>query len=1101
MNSFDFTDAQKRALDLNGGKLVLAGAGSGKSTVLVERYITLLAEPEIAPRNIIAMTFSRKAAENLRAKIQQALLDRERAFPRHAPHWRMQRERMPWAWIGTIHSICGKLLRLYPLEAGVDPEFESNAQFGDLREKADDHLRRLSYGHDPDLAALLADFAKMDSISALVVKLAENRELAEAARLANERSSEAVAWMDAILPQLAQEYQLPADELPNIDNVDHTPFITALARLYRIALPLLPDPNQAAEQLSFDDLERYALRLMESNTAAPVNVRATIRYLLVDEFQDTSTRQWRLIRALASDASGSLQPDKLFLVGDAKQSIYGFRQADVTVVHRAEREWERVAPGDGSWRVNLNDNFRTLQAVIDPLNLAFDTLLGSGGRHYLPFEARPERLQAKRKLIDGAEGKVDIVVAISDERAGMYGYLARRLKHEVESGSVKVEDEESKVVRPLKYEDIGILYRARTDLNLLETALRAEGIEYTLVGGRGFFERQEVLDLMHLLAALADPRDHLALAGVLRSPLFTLPDTTVSALFIAGSDPWQSWHAAEQGTYGVDSPLSTLTQEELEELSLAFRQWRQLVLKATHSTPTELLLHALEMNGAWSAYAVGRRGPQRIANIYQFLDQVRETVSKGYGTLRRLSTRLGQLRKEADADLDAEADIHLGAGVRLMTIHAAKGLEFPYVVNLLASTQSIKKGERKLNRGRLLVPDGPFADLASPAFGSVSTEVFADQPNLHRFMYNHFAEVEDRAEKVRLLYVASTRARDRLLLISCIKPNKQGLPDLKEGSDLSLWLDALGIELSPEGKFLPPKVDGVELLTPDPDELIEVKPVETTGLPLEDLSLPELEAEDPSVRMFVAPPPSRWNLPITAFGQWIAQGGDDDALRQLVWYASSELAQEEDSDADTSAVGEGGMLDAARRFAGLVGDLLHRMYEIHGPGCDWAQVEAAVAAETAGWQTLGLDGERGYQRLRELIENGQRMQLDRLPKDARRELSLLMRFEDLTLRGRADLAWREEGVAVVLDYKTNDLAEDEVDQVIRAHGYDHQARLYALALMKALRLPQGECRLVFLGPGVTRSFMVTAEEEVAYRAHAASLSTRWAALQVVSEPS
>lgn len=366
---------------------------------------------------------------------------------------------------------------------------------------------------------------------------------------------------------------------------------------------------------------------------------------------------------------------------------------------------------------------------------------------------------------------------------------------------------------------------------------------------------------------------------------------------------------------------------------------------------------------------------------------------------------------------------------------------------------------------------------------------------LHSIMREQFEQAEELAEKARLLYVAATRARDRLLVYGNIPTSRKGDRELQTNSQVELWLRALGVELDEHGELTEPKIDHIPLHVLSDEQLVEVHPPSMVGVSLDEIELPDTAQPAENVRLHAPPPLSRWTLPITAFTSYLADGSVD-ALRELVWYASSglepgEVEGEEGLDAPASSVAQ----DQARRFAAEAGDLLHRSYQAFGPGCSWEQAEAMIAAETSGWGRKGLDGDEGYARLKMLIEAGETLGLKELPSTAKRELPLLMRFGNVTLRGRADLAFVEEDCAVAVDYKTNAIEPDEVEELVRSHGYEHQAKLYAIALAKAWKKPCAECRLVFLGAGKTVTITVGSEDEVFYREKAAGLTADWLSME------
>lgn len=1071
----NLTKSQKAAL-AGKGKLVLAGAGSGKTTVLTEKYVALLENSDFHPRDLVAMTFSRKAAANLQAKIHAALLQRQRTDSAREEHWRAQRDRMPWARIGTIHSICAGMLRAFPLEAEVDPDFTMSERADDRDDALQQRLRRLAWKRDPDYAAMLELFSKRTSVARLARLIMDRPDIVAAIRNAERDREGAARFLDEAYARGYAGLRLDAGT-PSSEA--HARFIDSVVRLLHVVDPLLRAEGQAAKQLTFDDIEFHALRLLEKGSAAAKRIRDSIRFLLVDEFQDTSTRQWRLIRSLVRNEDGDLDLDRLFVVGDDKQSIYGFRSADVTVVESARRVFERSGRPEEEWFVRLNDNFRTVPEVLRPLNEIFDRLLPKNRADALPFEALSGALESKRRTPDGVSPTIELKLGIGREPEEVFAWLAKRLRSEL--GTLMIadpEDEEGERIRALRPEDVGILLRTRTRQPLLEKALRDAGIPFRVSGGRGFMQQQEVLDLVHLLTALSDPRDQLALVGMLRSPIFNLSDAAVAAIMLTDNDPYRGWRSlAREGEPSAEL-RSALDEDDRAAIGRSWDLWMQWRALVEHRGPTETLLEALEAGGAWAAYAEGGRGEQRIANIYRFLDFVRVFAEEGNFTLRRLVERIQREMESPGEESEKEAELIAEGGVAVMTIHAAKGLEFPYVILPDLATASRSQGVAELNRGHLLLGEGSYSPLADPGLAELGVQVAGEGvETLHAAMKRDFAPAEEAAERLRLMYVAATRARDHLLMISHVKRGRNKTRgeffDVSPDSHLGEWMSALGLAISPEGA-----IEGTRERL-----LFEVSSLDAeAAAEMESAKAAPEKTPPPQVSLLALPEPDRWRLPFTAFTSWLAKPTDEETLR-LIWYTGDARELEAIGEEEAAAVG--------RDEALLIGDLVHRLYQLHGPGCSWTEVREEVDSELETW-SLPRDAETVVrERLRKLIEGGEKLR--RIGgENVRRELPIALRVGPVVLRGKADLAWREGKVAHVLDYKTNRLdGKARATTVAEEHGYDHQVRLYGLALLKAWGVREAVCEVAFLDSGETAEYHVTLEDERGYRERADALVARW----------
>ncbi len=1099
-----FTRDQKKALDLNFGKLVLAGAGSGKTTVLTERYIRLLAEKGVFPNQIVAVTFTRKAAAQLQVKVFEELRNRERGKDDHTAFWRNCRERMPWARIGTIHSFCAGLLRSYPLEAGVDPDFRIGFKAEiDLREQIRLFLRRLSADRDGIMAALLEVLPEERDIENLLYASITRPGLGQALLALSNEPEEAIKFLDYSLHHLIEVIKdvLPAEYVPG----SHRGFVMRLQNSAMLYSRYIEKERRPVFVLDYDELEQRTMQLLSTQPEVADQIRDSVSYLLVDEFQDTSSTQWGIIQRIVKNREGELIADKPFFVGDEKQSIYGFRQANITVSRKAETLLENSIRSSGAsgrgieCLVKLTDNFRTLPDLINPLNAALRRMLKPLGGHRLGFDSRPQDLTSRRESPTDVEALLEIALCRFSSQGLTFRYIARRLYGEVQSGTrISDPDTPEETARPLKYEDVGMLLRTRTHLSELEDALRAEGIPFTVTGGRGFFEKQEILDLRNLIAALTDPKEKIAWIGVLRGPLFNISDPAIVTLVLAGDNPCETWKRFAEGRMEDDSVFGALLPEDSDALRDGHALWQKLKRDSAYRPATELLLMALEESGAWAAYASGQRGDQRIANIFKFVDILRDLEDNGLTSLREVHRSLEELATSPEAEMDAEADIQEGKGVRITTIHAAKGLEFPYVI--LPDLRSVPrpKGRFNRNRGTMLVPSGSFSPLADPALVRLALTNEKDEGFLlHSLIADVLAPAEEHAESRRLQYVAATRARDRLLLVSHVLDTK-GKISLRRNSALALWLDAFGITVDDDG-FTESDIPGVlktEIFEEDlPGNLTPWLAPEVDEI---DFDIEPQPGADPSVRLASPPMPDRWVLPVTALASYLADPGDD-RLRSMVLNVNMEKSLEALEAHSGSKMAENGLEtleNTGKQSADVVGEILHRIYQDLGPGCSWREAEEPASRLMDGYRFNDDDLDAVIKRIRMLIEGGTELNLGRYSSGSVRELPILFNLDAAVLRGRIDLAWRDGNRAVLVDYKTNQVEESRVDALITRRGYDHQAKLYALGLARAWGLDKALARLVFLSPRIERDFKVDVNEIIAcYAAEVAALTLRWREMQ------
>lgn len=743
-----FTAQQLAAIERRQGRvLVDAGAGSGKTSVLVERFARSVLEDGVEPGAILAITFTEKAAAEMRQRVRSRLNLNEDP-----------------GWILTIHGFCARVLRAHALAIGLDPQFTvleedlarelSEAAFdtalaavaetpggaeliaahrvGDVRAAIQSSYRELrSRGErQPRLPAVASPQVSTGAADVRVLAAAVARELGELPDpgITVTRAIDALMAMDfdthwpGDLPELgngAGALKSPACERYRAALIEFKRGLAdRIARRMRDSLDALlaayGGEYEAAKRtrggVDFDDLELLARDVLRGGA------RYGFTHVMVDELQDTNAVQLELVDLVAGDAA-------VFMVGDAQQSIYGFRHADVSLFRARGRELE-AAGG----RLALSTNFRTRAEILDVLNAGFagcleDFMALAPGRADPPAPGPLVELLIADKT---AEWERDEGLAtpwrVAEARA-----LAARVAELVGAGEC----------RP---GDVVVLTRASTDLAVYERALEGAGVPTFVVGGRGYWTHPQVVDLVAYLRALANPREEEAYWTVLFSPLCGL---SLDGLVLVAAGAFDELDLEDAG--------------RLARFEASFAEER----RASRAVgPEQLIDRAMR----WSSYdlALARRvdGRRRLANVRKLMRLAREWEA-GHGPdlpgfVRLLERRSGGGggggaggAREAEAPIESEA---LDA-VRLMTIHRSKGLEFPVVC-----VADLGRGP---SRGGALVRLGSGGRLglmiSAPGVGS-RTEAL-DYAELKAE-----ATAADRAEQRRLFYVAMTRAQERLIL-------------------------------------------------------------------------------------------------------------------------------------------------------------------------------------------------------------------------------------------------------------------------------------------------------------------------------------------------
>ncbi len=841
-----WTAEQRRAIETRDVSVSLsAGAGCGKTFVLTHRYLAYFSPTDpgaLKPEelhNLVAITFTERAAREMRDRIRKACYDELlHAQPGEVAYWSELVRGLDSARISTIHSFCSALLRSHAVEAGLDPQFEvlEQAQAETLlSEVIDDELRQLVAQRDSatiELATQYDLYALKDLMRTIVV---ESRDEELAHWLAASPEEQVARWAELfktrVVPSISRHVadSEPAQRLLKIlhENEPDHPQMRLRRALLLERLPLLKsigeakplaaeleiirehakvqgagsarhwddpadyerfkcaaekirnaidadaqlltfDPAKAREAavkgqqllaiaagarrryaerkaalatLDFDDLLARARTLLVDppNEALRRRMAAQIDLLLVDEFQDTDQVQIELVKALCGEA---LSGGKLFFVGDVKQSIYRFRGADPDVFRRLREETPR------SGRLSLTTNFRSQPAILEFVNALFWHDLGS------EYEAlRPHRQQATPRpaveFLWAHAGDNPPKETVGDMRRREAEWIARRIREMLDGGEPLVGELDPdrpghERTRTTRLGDIAILFRALSDVEIYEAALRDHGIDYYLVGGHAFYAQQEIFDLLNLLRAVVSPSDGFSLAGVSRSAFFSLRDET---LF------WLSQHS--EGLVGglFAEPLPPqIDPNERARVAYAAGTMRTLRNAKDRLRICELIELAMSLTGYDATLLAEFLGERKLANLRKVIEQARSFERDGAFDLTDFIAELNEFvarqpKEPLAATFSEDTDV-----VRLMTIHQAKGLEFPvvFVPDVGRAT------ETRSDRVRFDAELGPLLQAAPEANGNRTVGGY----ELWRFL----DQQEDLAEAYRLLYVATTRAADYLVL-------------------------------------------------------------------------------------------------------------------------------------------------------------------------------------------------------------------------------------------------------------------------------------------------------------------------------------------------
>ena len=673
--------------------------------------------------------------------------------------------------------------------------------------------------------------------------------------------------------------------------------------------------KRQAAKLDFADLEEYAVRLLETHPESQARLRAQFDHVLMDEFQDTNPQQAKLIDLVRP-------PNCFYAVGDINQSIYGFRHAEP----RGFAEYRRQVERGGGHLVELVDNFRSRAVILS----AVETI--TSGKEGI----EPRSLVAGRAFADVPDAAVEIIgvnVEPADAAARIEAqHIARRI---VELASGECE-----------FKDIAVLVRNTEVLTDLAPAFDEAGIPYLVNRGKGFYETREVNDLVHLLRVIANPLDEISLAAVLRSPFVAVSDEALLRLRILGGNIGGAlWRVTPEtaNEFGEDYARLARLRDRLHD-------WRS---RREYVSFDRLLLEAMDECGYRPE--TGSRG---AANIDKLLAQAR--VARANMTLDQFVEELEQIRKSNPREADAPPEDSANA-VKVMTVHAAKGLEFPVVF-----VAAMQKG---IDSDAGVVAFSPRVGLGArwrnPAVREDKNDVFQDAIREER-------KVREAEESHRLLYVAMTRAEKRLILsFSGAKPKewaKVAVENLQ--LDTETCREETVEQIAPDGKRWNLRVTMTDRA---PELLRAVAPADS----LEDETTQLLDAPALSGQQDA-------NATVTALAKF-AKCPREYYLAQYLGCEGRRRALDEDSETESDL--------PADEFG----------IQVH------AMLAGAVVEQPS----------REAQRLVQVFRDSALGQRAAKATRIEREFDFLMAVEDLVIRGQVDLWFEESGELVIVDYKTD----------------------------------------------------------------------------------
>ena len=1161
---FNLSDNQLKALDLERNLAITAGAGSGKTTVLVARYLhILLQNPSLSIKNVLAITFTEKATAEMKERIFREIKDQfNKSRSQQARLFEILNQ-LPESQIFTIHAFCNHILKRYAVEAGIDPEY---AIVGDaeMEELIDQVFREflLSYQINDDPQQLLVIGAlrefSLSKLKNFFTSFYQNRanlyqfvesgqaqtveelqnfwkeiylthhqtllnrihdhpqfwkyltELVQKQTASDSKSSPLRSRFQDHLKLIQDPQTDPFMKIQTVDKLLHdlskqdgTAYakppggkaawgedgITLFKQLSEWASGWLMDflpYNQDIEKkyaqlqagiciifsellnrceiqktnlkiLDYNDLQIITLRLLQNNPEVREQLRRQYPFILVDEFQDTDSLQTSLIHLLTHDYLGNFDRNRLFLVGDPKQSIFGFRNADVTlfseylqkISDQGSRQLPFLVAGENKTLpsteqerqgiISLAHNFRSSQKLIHFYNQTFERLFTQNsefdvpyqklepGRSDLPFQKSIVQLDL---FIDQAAEKIDFAAV----QALKIVDIIRRIVDNPDFQKHPSQEKEAGLEN-LSFGDIALLLRSRNHLPTFEQIFRDNHIPYQTYKGTGFFQKSEIQDIYHILRSIAHPEESFSLVAALRNNYIGLSDITLFYLSqTIGKNYWekllklQSYLKGERKAAEIlltefneflesnklSLQISQAEQEAIHTFIALYQGWYSLAWGGKFSRLLDEIVEKLQIRAVFRLQA---DADQKLANLDKLIHFVTEYEQSTSGLLLDLLDTLrkqiaGEIR-EGEAIIFAEEENK----VKIITYHSAKGMELPVVLLPLL--------ESKFHYNHQFLGDKDFGFSFEL---ELSKKEKSDRPFAYCFLeYRDRKKIE--AEEKRLLYVASTRARDFLFLSGRLPESGQ----LNYQNYLGWLVKAHHLE---DLVGMPPGNNQISVA--EPSLSLQIHPISEP--PLFSNLTETAFSENSGSGKIISPEDLRYSA---VSGD--LPGNQRFSVTQLMifrenpdrYYTHFYLNDSQNEFREEHIDEPGGQ---------AWGSLVHRMLEdfyLRTPQEDQTKIEQLLTQFPPETRQLN----RYQTKLQKTIDDFRRSDLARKidPLLAKSEFAVSMRMDPYILHGIFDLLYQTaSGRWEIVDFKSNRIRASEVNSL--AKKYEFQIQAYALLL-------------------------------------------------------
>ena len=1165
------TDSQIKGVETTDRDIcVVAGPGSGKTHVLVERFANLVTEHNVSINEILTLTFTEKAANEM--KIRTARLFEQKGMEKG-------RQEIEFAYLSTIHSFCARLLRENAIEAGIDPQFRvmDELEAGRVKEQTlEDTLRKwaeektldiflndifwkqtdskksrlksfkenliLLYEKIRNACVPISETVNQDDLSQDIVnsyneieKLINKIKEIRSGKKLPDKTREKVDYVldqwatsnlqkninklidiktpeqDSLTLALLNKVkgvhssinlQLSKDvkeacsslrhELENLIGLlaeDYSTSIKMVLRDFLVNFDVAYSERKKAESLiDFTDLEVKTIELLENKKYIADEIKQKFKYILVDEFQDISRLQKTIIDLIRNK-------DNLFIVGDEKQSIYGFRNADVEIFQDIQRN------ADPESLISLIENFRSRPQVLDFINHIFDRLWPDNsigqeeGQDEVQLSSTDStQLKAGAEFSDKPFPSIEIIVAEGKDKTEARKWesmeIAKRIKEIVEKGEIRITNKR-KQERNISYRDFAILFRSTTDIKLYEHSLSHLDVPYYVISGRGFFNTTEITDLINLLKVIESPLDEITLAAVLKSPFVGIDDDALFWLAdYAHNNNGKKLLYQAMDEVGAIKEIEAQSRDRIIQFTQFLNEVQGIKPRTSLWNLISFILRKTEFQPKMLLFSNGKK---RYANLMKIVELCKNQEDFEPLTLRDFieiveGYKFREIR-ESEAPVESEED----DVVKLITTHSAKGLEFPVVIVADVDRDNTRPSDYFVYSKNHGISFKILNPLTNEAEVPLSYERINDE-----------IKEKELSESKRLLFVAMTRAQEHLIISGginkdrAIGDNDKGnwygyvsstlglntdpkenpeiikLNDNKRGQNSSQTVEIRHTRIKEENK--PPARNGtggpkegkrIKLLTQYKDEIAVCNKIQTpspskeimnTGTNILSTIMHTVEIDNSHYVYSVTEILKFHFCPqLYYFNSILGLQG----INERCWIELDYVETEDENKLNDDEIP-----------GNELGNIVHRVFKkyhlsrlnLFGQAKDKNVLEEYIKNELS---VYGLDTN---QKSIDLVANwvnsfynsdvGKEVVSSKLHK---RETSFIFNYRHNLIRGQIDLFYfNNKGLLKIIDYKANDIALDEIPEKVKL--YQLQMQLYARALETIYEKKVDETILYFLVP-------------------------------------